>query len=374
MRKASAILIVLLTIISPIMAAQKKISELPSASSPQVSDFFPIVSSSDGQTKKMTITQLINMIDTGIADGEVTTDKLAALAVTTAKIADSNVTTAKIADSNVTTAKIATGAITNTKIAAGNVTATEIASNAVTTTKIADSNVTTAKIADANVTTAKIADSNVTTAKIADSNVTTAKIADSNVTTAKINDSAVTTAKIADSNVTENKLATGSVTTTKIADSSVTTAKIQNGSITQAKRAALGQQISNDSVAYSTSSSSYVDVTNLSVTITTTGRPVMLMLQGPAAGGTMTNQVRIYNSSSATTSGSVAFVRDAVTLSEILLQSTSSGTSIYNAIPVGAFTCIDVPSAGTYTYKVQAKITAGTAIDFTRVRLIAFEL
>ena len=108
-----------------------------------------------------------------------------------------------------------------------------LADGAVTTIKIADANVTTAKIDDGDITTVKIADSNVTTAKIADSNVTTDKIATSAVTTVKIADANVTTDKIATSAVTTVKIADANVTTDKIANSNVTTAKIANGAITQ---------------------------------------------------------------------------------------------------------------------------------------------
>jgi len=99
-----------------------------------------------------------------------------------------------IADGSVTTAKIANDAITADKISPnvsfapddGSITAAKLANNAVTTAKLADANVTTAKLADANVTTAKLADANVTTAKLANNAVTTAKLADANVTAPKI--------------------------------------------------------------------------------------------------------------------------------------------------------------------------------------------
>ena len=74
----------------------------------------------------------------GVADGAVTTAKLADDAVDSAKIADGAVDTVHIADSNITSAKLAT--------------------DAVTTVKITDANITTAKIADDNVTFAKIED------------------------------------------------------------------------------------------------------------------------------------------------------------------------------------------------------------------------
>ena len=85
-----------------------------------------------------------------------------------------NVISGGIADGSVTTAKIANDAITADKIAPnvsftpddGSITAAKLANNAVTTTKLANNAVTTAKLADANVTTAKLADANVTAPKI----------------------------------------------------------------------------------------------------------------------------------------------------------------------------------------------------------------
>lgn len=83
-----------------------------------------------------------------IADGSITTDKLAADAVTAAKLADNAVVTAnlaadavtaaKLADNAVVTANLADDAITSAKLGANAVDATALASNAVTNAKIAD--------------------------------------------------------------------------------------------------------------------------------------------------------------------------------------------------------------------------------------------
>jgi hypothetical protein len=222
----------------------------------------------------------------------------------------------------------------------GSVAAT-IANNAVTTAKIADSNVTTAKIADSNVTTAKIADSNVTTAKIADSNVTTAKIADSNVTTAKI------------------------------ADSNVTTAKLADGSVTRAKQAAVGQQISSGSGAgWGNATTTYQDVTNLSVTITTTGRPVIVVLYGTpgevdsflVATGASAKIAKFRISRSGTSSADVMDI-----------QVGPGGTQSMQMVP--SYVTIDPVGAGTYTYKLQGKAAlAGGGASVNHCILAAFEL
>tara|TARA_R100000951_G_scaffold69571_2_gene58550 strand:- start:1677 stop:3005 length:1329 start_codon:yes stop_codon:yes gene_type:complete len=115
-----------------------------------------------------------------------------------------NVISGGIADGSVTTAKIADDAVTANKLAPdvsftpadGSITAAKLANNAVTTAKLANNAVTTAKLADANVTTAKLANNAVTTAKLADANVTTAKLANNAVTTAKVANGSITPAKL----------------------------------------------------------------------------------------------------------------------------------------------------------------------------------
>ena len=85
------------------------------------------------------------------------TGALADGGVTTAKLATSAVTTAKIADDAVTTQKIPTNAVITSRIADGAVTEGKIASNAVNTAKIIDGNVTGPKIADATIGLDKLA-------------------------------------------------------------------------------------------------------------------------------------------------------------------------------------------------------------------------
>jgi hypothetical protein len=56
-------------------------------------------------------------------------------------------------------------------------------------------------------------------------------------------------------------------------------AKMADGFVNQAKRANLGQQISASCGTFNTTSSANVDIPNLAVTITTTGRPVYVGIQ-----------------------------------------------------------------------------------------------
>ena len=155
------------------------------------------------------------------------------------------------------------GAFICADLPAGGVSTANIADGAITTVKLADTAVSTAKLQDGSVTNAKLADTSVSTAKVQDAAITNGKLADNSVSTAKLQDDSVTGNKIADNSITTNHivngtilvgdlnasgtcttgkyltlgasgtfvcadLSAGGVGTSNLADSSVTYAKIQN--------------------------------------------------------------------------------------------------------------------------------------------------
>ncbi len=235
------------------------------------------------------------------------------------------------------------------------------------TTKINDDNIQSAGITAST----KLIDGTVTAGKLATDSVTTAKIADSNVTTVKIADSNVTTAKIADLNVTTGKLAASAVTTAKIADATVTRVKLEG--VNSAGSLSCG--------SFSTTSTSFTDVTNLSASITaTTDRPVMVMIQ-PVNTATPTEAyVGIRRTSGGTES--IAYfqiLRDNggagyVTVATFAHRATQ-GAGAETWSPLG-LCFLDTPAAaGTYTWKVQIKTSdAGNPALITNATLRVFEL
>lgn len=126
-----------------------------------------------------------------------------------------------------------------------------------------------------------------------------------------------------------------------------------------------GIAISGSSGAFSTSSASYVSVTNLSVTITTTGRPVFLLLESDNSGNTS------YVSADGGSSG--------------FLYRIVGGSTVLGPFQAGLFTSptsllylvsnfIDQAPAGTHTYTFEVNNNNGTAVEVDYMRLVAYEL
>lgn len=210
--------------------------------------------------------------------------------------------------------------------------------------------------------------------KFVDSSVTTAVIADEAITSAKIDVDGVTTGKIADANVTTAKIADSNVTTAKIADLNVTNAKVADSNVTKVKRAAAGQQVSVNASG-TTSSTSDTDVTDLNVTITTTGKSVMLYLTKD----TTAAQAGLQAGSDVDGYSTFKLFRDATPVAAFRLgtfQSNNSSTNNTFQWPATAICYIDSPAAGTYTYKATMANTTSSAVNvgLQNVKLVAYEI
>lgn len=119
-------------------------------------------------------------------------------------------------------------------------------------------------------------------------------------------------------------------------------------------------------------SSGIVDVTGLTVTITTTGRPVVLALAQDTSG--LDCAIDVSTGTPPLGYNLIFFVRGSTTVASLVLggqEPVDRGL----AVPPSSFMFIDTPAAGTYTYKVQAECgPTTTTMIILRTILTAYEL
>lgn len=113
---------------------------------------------------------------------------------------------------------------------------------------------------------------------------------------------------------------------------------------------------------FTTNTNSYVQITNFSVTITTTGRPVMLMTMSDGTGTAPANM------STDSTEGFIKFTRASTDIGFYGLLNPSNG-QIPNNLQM-----LDFPTAGTYTYTVSAKSNASSTVEVVNSVLVAYEI
>lgn len=164
------------------------------------------------------------------------------------------------------------------------------------------------------------------------------------------------------------------VTTNKINNSAVTTGKIADGAVTPVKKAALGQQISSSSGSFSSTGVTPTDVTNLTVTITTTGRPVCVSITPDTSGNGGSFVAVLASGTSAL--AHINLVRASSTIAQASIGVGFAGANQVSSVTVpSVLTIIDPVVAGTYTYKVQALAgSAGAQVQVNTAILIAYEL
>jgi hypothetical protein len=159
----------------------------------------------------------------------------------------------------------------------------------------------------------------------------------------------------------------------QLSTSGVMTASIPiaNG-ITRSNLAAVGQQTSFSCGVFSTSSNTPVQITNLSVTITTSGRPVVIVMTSDTSG----NPSSIGISNTTSSAESVLFInRGATVISPIDIKTSYSSvtSSAILKIPPGSTYSFDPVSAGTYTYTATVEVISGSFQALNCV-LVAYEL
>lgn len=154
----------------------------------------------------------------------------------------------------------------------------------------------------------------------------------------------------------------------------ITGSMIAPTTVAKSNQVAVGQQISSSSGTYSITGSGPHTVTNLNVSITTSGRPVMVFLTHSGAGGT-NGVVQVGPSGNAT---SLVIQRNASTIYQTILQPFSDSglaANVLMTLPSSSFMTIDPVAAGTYAYTVIVAPGVGTdTINVFNTVLVAYEL
>ena len=147
--------------------------------------------------------------------------------------------------------------------------------------------------------------------------------------------------------------------------------------ITRAMQAAVGQQVSSSTGAFTgTSGTPGETITNATVTLTTTGRPVVIMLVPDGSGNSAS--VRLRSTSGAGSINLWVAVSGSAT-DTIGLISLSTGTTAaspdWAMWPPSALSTVYVPAAGTYTFTAKIQLN-GSVTTYAAIycKLIAWEL
>lgn len=146
----------------------------------------------------------------------------------------------------------------------------------------------------------------------------------------------------------------GGIGTTQLANSSVTPAKQTTNRI-----------VSSSSGAFTTTSASLVDVTNLSCSITSVGKEVYITaIPDGSGGGNISDMAAQY--SAVGTEGVAgmqwAVIRDSTEIARgEFFGYVKAGVVTSVPCPLSAITVQDAPGAGTFTYKIQVRQTAQIA-------------
>lgn len=149
------------------------------------------------------------------------------------------------------------------------------------------------------------------------------------------------------------------------------------GQLPRANLPTIGQQISSSTTTFSTSSTSYVDVTNATVTITTTGRPVVIGFVSDGSGNDSFLMANSSNTGTALPDINFKLLEGSTTIGSYQLRSSSyafivNGNTMW---PVSSLNHFYVPAAGTYTYKLQAKgNNAVSSAYVSYAKMYAYEL
>jgi hypothetical protein len=142
------------------------------------------------------------------------------------------------------------------------------------------------------------------------------------------------------------------------------------GQVTRDNLPTVGWVYSSSCGAFSTTSLTYVAVTNLEVTLTTTGRPIIIELNAMSPNSALAV-------GGAVGAGAILLLslyRNGSPVAETVVQSPLNSVNTLQ-IPPGAVRLFDGSGAGTYTFKLYAKVNNASATGYiVNCQMIAYEL
>lgn len=159
------------------------------------------------------------------------------------------------------------------------------------------------------------------------------------------------------SSVQPTQIAASSLTGSQLASQTVAGSNMVNGTVTATQLAA-SQAVSSSSGSFSMSGTTYTQVTNFSVTITSAGRPIMIQAISDG-NGTNPGKVEIQVNPGTDYTGFYQIKRNGSVIAQANLG-TLIGASGNQSVtfPPSVINHIDVVAAGTYTYTVEVKSDA----------------
>ncbi len=165
---------------------------------------------------------------------------------------------------------------------------------------------------------------------------------------------------------------TTKLTPDNIQPASLTAATITAANVTLAKIEALGQQVSAEVTSYSSNTQTATSILAAPVTITTTGRPVVVSLIPGASGVSfMGITTSVVNPSAVIDISSNSTVISTVAI-ELDCPGANPSTMFF---PPSAFFHLDTPIAGTYSYDVLARVfSANTTFKAENFHLMVYEV
>jgi hypothetical protein len=232
---------------------------------------------------------------------------------------------------------------------------------------------------DGSLLPSKIGSNSITAAQIASATITSNQIASGTITAIQIAPGGVTQTAIASGAVGRLQIANGAVAGQQIAAGGIQTSNLADGAVSFPKLAArqVGTNVAVGGVAISplvsTSASTGTAVPGLTVTLITTGRPVMVALSGGSTNSR--SYINIGCPVLYQLAAEVLFLRNGSQVSDQVYDVYGIGNPA-GYVPPSIFQFIDFPPVGTNTYSIQISNGGftGCAVNLNNVQLVAFEL